>query len=288
LAASGITDPASLSVNCHDSQPPLSRFDPAAPSAAYESVRMNRRSILSAASLALALFAAPAFAKDAPKAPPAPALSAVVDPDVTHDPDDVLYLDLSNGGRVAIRLQPKWAPAHVERIKTLTKEGFYNGVIFHRVIEGFMAQTGDPTGTGQGGSKLPDLKAEFNSLPHVRGTVSMARTDLPDTANSQFFIAFYPRFALDRKYTNFGRVIGGMPYVDAIARGEPPANPTKIIQASLASENKPQMMPPPAPPAPSLTAPITAPSAAPVKAAPKAPVKAPAKPKTPVKAAPKA
>ena len=113
-------------------------------------------------------------------------------------------------------------------------------MIFHRVIDGFMAQTGDPTGTGQGGSPLPDLKAEFNTVPHLRGTVAMARTNEPDTANSQFFIMFYPRFALDNKYTNFGRVIAGMDTVDAIVRGEPPANPTKIVQASLASENKPR------------------------------------------------
>lgn len=176
-------------------------------------------------------------------------MTYAVDADISHDPDNVLLLDLSNGGRVAIRLMPEWAPHHVERIKTLTKEGFYNGVIFHRVIEGFMAQTGDPTGTGQGGSKLPDLKAEFNDIPHLRGTVSMARTDQPDTANSQFFIVFYPRFALDHKYTNFGRVIAGMDIVDSIVRGEPPKNPTKIVQASLASENK-APPPPPAPAAP--------------------------------------
>ncbi|MEI6643767.1 MAG: peptidylprolyl isomerase [Novosphingobium sp.] len=171
-----------------------------------------------------------------------------VDTDQSHDPDNVLLLDLSNGGRVAIRLMPEWAPHHVERIKTLTREGFYNGVIFHRVIDGFMAQTGDPTGTGQGGSKLPDLTAEFNDIPHLRGTVSMARTDEPNTANSQFFIVFYPRFALDHKYTNFGRVIAGMDIVDAITRGEPPKNPTKVVQASLASEGK--APPPPAPAAP--------------------------------------
>lgn len=167
-------------------------------------------------------------------------LSSAVDADITHDPDNVLLLDLSNGGRVAIRLEPKWAPAHVERIKTLTRQGFYDGTIFHRVIEGFMAQGGDPTGTGAGGSKLPDLKAEFNALPHVRGTVSMARTNEPDTANSQFFIVFYPHFALDRHYTNFGRVIMGMDVADAIVRGEPPTNPTKIVQASIASDNKPR------------------------------------------------
>jgi len=150
----------------------------------------------------------------------------------------VLLLDLSDGGRVAIRLMPQWAPHHVERIKTLTRQGFYNGIIFHRVIDGFMAQTGDPTGTGQGGSDLPDLEAEFNSMPHMRGSVSMARTNDPNSANSQFFIVFYPRFALDRKYTVFGRVIGGMQYVDKIQRGEPPENPTRILQASLASQHK--------------------------------------------------
>ena len=165
-------------------------------------------------------------------------VDARVDPDPSHDPDNVLLLDLSNGGRIAIRLMPKWAPHHVERIKTLARQGFYNGVIFHRVIDGFMAQTGDPTGTGQGGSPLPDLKAEFNALPHVRGTVSMARTDMPDSANSQFFIVFYPHFGLDRHYTNFGRVIGGMDVADAIARGEPPANPTKIVQASIETDGK--------------------------------------------------
>ena len=242
---------------------------------------MNRRSLLSALSAVLALVSAPALAKKAPVvALPTQLLSAAVDPDPSHDPDNVLLLDLSNGGRVAIRLMPGWAPNHVERIKILARQGFYKNVIFHRVIEGFMAQTGDPTGTGQGGSQLPDLKAEFNAIPHVRGSVSMARTDQPDTANSQFFIVFYPRFALDHKYTNFGRVIGGMQYVDAIQRGEPPANPTKILQASLASDKLPQVLPAaePAPsllgPAPRLTPePVLAPrpAAAPVaKPAPKA------------------
>lgn len=212
---------------------------------------MNRRLFVSLV-MGMALSAAPAIAKDEAPAAPAP-LSAVVNMDPTVQPDNVLLLDLSNGGRVAIRLMPEWAPNHVERIKTLTRQGFYNGVIFHRVIDGFMAQTGDPTGTGTGGSPLPDLKAEFNSIPHVRGTVSMARTNEPDTANSQFFVVFYPRFALDRRYTNFGRVIAGMDVVDAIERGEPPLNPTKIVQASLASENKPR----PALPAPVPTGPIT-------------------------------
>jgi peptidylprolyl isomerase len=238
---------------------------------------MNRRTfaaLISGFLAALSLAAAPAMAKPKVPAPaPVPQINSFVDPDPTHDPDNVLVLDLSNGGRVLIRLMPSWAPNHVERIKTLTKQGFYNGVIFHRVIEGFMAQTGDPTGTGTGGSSLPDLKAEFNKAPHVRGTVSMARTEQPDSANSQFFIVFYPRFALDNRYTNFGRVISGMDAVDAIERGEPPANPTKVVQASLLSEGKPKpAYVPPAPPAPVLApAPVPAPAPAvvPAKPAPK-------------------
>ncbi|PEQ11099.1 peptidylprolyl isomerase [Novosphingobium sp. PC22D] len=205
---------------------------------------------------ALALGAAPLAAQETPDAAPATTaakLPTSVDMDVSHDPQNVLYLDLSDGGRVAIRLMPEWAPHHVERIKTLVEQGFYDGVIFHRVIEGFMAQTGDPTGTGVGGSQLPDLEAEFNAMPHLRGTVSMARTNDPNSANSQFFIMFYPRFALDKKYTVFGRVIGGMEYVDAIERGEPPANPTRVLQASLASDNKPA----PAAPASPAAAPIS-------------------------------
>ena len=158
---------------------------------------------------------------------------------VEEDRENILLLDLSNGERVAIRLKPDWAPNHVERIKTLTRQGFYDGVIFHRVIDGFMAQTGDPTGTGTGGSQLPDIAEEFHGMPHVRGTVSMARAGSPDSANSQFFIVFYPRFNLDQNYTNFGRVIANMPAVDAIQRGEPPANPTRIVQASIAADNKP-------------------------------------------------
>ena len=158
---------------------------------------------------------------------------------VAPDLDNVLVLDLSTGGRVTIQMYPTDAPAHVERIKTLTRQGFYNGIVFHRVIDGFMAQTGDPTGTGQGGSELPDLKAEFNRIPHLRGTVSMARTNEPDSANSQFFICFQPRFNLDNKYTVFGRVTSGMQFVDAIERGEPPLNPSKVLQASIAADNVP-------------------------------------------------
>ncbi|MFN5902871.1 MAG: peptidylprolyl isomerase [Novosphingobium sp.] len=204
------------------------------------------RTKLYAAIMGLALIATPAVAQNKDAAPGAPALSALISLDPKVEPENILALDLSNGGRVLIRLVPQWAPGHVERIKTLVGQGFYNGIIFHRVIDGFMAQTGDPTGTGQGGSQLPDLKAEFNYIPHVRGSVSMARTDQPDTANSQFFIVFYPRFALDNRYTNFGRVIAGMEFVDAIERGEPPASPTKIVQASMLPESKPQ----PAAPAP--------------------------------------
>ena len=200
----------------------------------------------------LSLTAAPSLAQDTSLSPALETAEAAnaqaeqmpikVNFDLTEDRDNILLLDLSTGERVAIRLMPEWAPHHVERIKELTRAGFYDGVIFHRVIDGFMAQTGDPTGTGRGGSELPDLEAEFNMLPHVRGTVSMARSDSEDSANSQFFIVFYPRFALDRRYTNFGRVISNMAAADAIARGEPPSNPTRILQASIASDNKPQAM----------------------------------------------
>ncbi|MEQ1499049.1 MAG: peptidylprolyl isomerase [Novosphingobium sp.] len=193
--------------------------------------------LIAATLIGLTLAASPLAAQPAPV--PAPVqMSAFVDPDPAKDPENILVLDLSNGGRVMIRLMPSWAPGHVDRIKTLTRQGFYNGVVFHRVIEGFMAQTGDPTGTGTGGSQMPDLKAEFNFMPHVRGTVSMARTDQPDTANSQFFVVFYPRFALDHRYTNFGRVIAGMDVVDTIQLGEPPTNPTKIVQASILADGK--------------------------------------------------
>ncbi len=176
--------------------------------------------------------------------------------DQSEKPENIWVLDLSNGERVKIRLMEEWAPAHVERIKTLTAQGFYDGVVFHRVIDGFMAQGGDPTGTGQGGSQLPDLNEEFNPMPHVRGTVSMARATEENSANSQFFILFYPRFSLDKRYTNFGRVIDNMAAVDAINRGEPPQQPTRILQASLASDNRP--VPVPAPAAPQVETEITA------------------------------
>jgi cyclophilin family peptidyl-prolyl cis-trans isomerase len=153
------------------------------------------------------------------------------------DPQNVWRLELSNGNLVRIQLRPDVAPEAVERIKALTRQHFYDGLMFHRVIDGFMAQGGDPKGDGTGGSSLPDLKAEFNWLPHMRGTVSMARAASEDSANSQFFIMLMPRTQLDHKYTVFGRVIEGMGGVDAISKGEPPAEPTKIVRATLEADN---------------------------------------------------
>lgn len=196
---------------------------------------MLRRLFLTFSALFLIPFAA--HAQEAEQPAPAPASVPAE--------ENILYLDLSTGGRVAIQLFADLAPNHVERIKTLTRQGFYDGIIFHRVIDGFMAQTGDPTGTGTGGSELPDLKAEFGKFPHLRGVVSMARSESEDSANSQFFIVFYPRFSLDGKYSAFGRVISGMEYVDKIARGEPPLNPSRILQASIAADNKPPVLPSP-------------------------------------------
>ena len=212
---------------------------------------LNMMKKILAASISAALLGLPAAAPaqdaeaEAVEQAPASAVQYSINYDVTADPDNVWLLDLSNGERVAIRLMPGWAPNHVERVKTLTRTGFYDGVIFHRVIDGFMAQSGDPTGTGQGGSAMPDLEGEFNPRPHIRGTVSMARATDENSANSQFFIVFYPRFSLDKRYTNFGRVISNMDGVDTITRGEPPANPTRILQASIASDNKPQLFPQP-------------------------------------------
>ena len=179
---------------------------------------------------------------------------------VPVDPQNVWVLDLSTGGRVRIQLRPDIAPAHVERIKKLTREGLYNGLKFHRVIPGFMAQGGDPKGDGTGGSTEPDLKAEFNLMPHLRGTVSMARAASEDSANSQFFILFLPRMQLDKRYTVFGRVIEGMQYVDSIAPGEPPENPSVIVQASIEGDGKgrPTNLDAPAP----SSAPAATPSAA--------------------------
>ncbi len=151
------------------------------------------------------------------------------------DPDNTLILDTTKG-RVVIALRPDLAPGHVERIKTLARKGFYDGVVFHRVIDGFMAQTGDPTGTGTGGSKLPDLKAEFTSEPHVRGVCSMARSSQPNSANSQFFICFGDARSLDKQYTVWGKVTEGMENVDKIKRGEPVRDPDKIISARMMAD----------------------------------------------------
>jgi peptidylprolyl isomerase len=146
---------------------------------------------------------------------------------------NTLVLNLDSGGDVVIRLRPDLAPGHVDRIKQLVGEGFYDGVVFHRVIDGFMAQGGDPTGRGTGGSSYPDLKAEFSAEPHVRGAVSMARTNNPNSANSQFFIVFDDARFLDKQYTVWGNVVEGMEYVDALPKGEPPRTPGKIVKASL-------------------------------------------------------
>jgi cyclophilin family peptidyl-prolyl cis-trans isomerase len=150
------------------------------------------------------------------------------------NPEDTLILETSKGN-VTIELRPDLAPKHVARIKELARQGFYDGVPFHRVIDGFMAQTGDPTGTGTGGSGQK-LAAEFNAEPHTRGAVSMARAQSPDSADSQFFIVFDDATFLDRKYTVWGRVLEGMENVDAINKGEPPANPDKILSAKIAAD----------------------------------------------------
>ena len=149
--------------------------------------------------------------------------------------DENLIMTLSTGP-VTIRLRPDLAPGHVARIKELASEGFYDGVVFHRVIDGFMAQGGDPTGTGRGGSKKPDLKAEFSAAPHKRGACSMARTSAPHSANSQFFICLADSNFLDNQYTVWGEVIEGMDHVDALPKGEPPRTPGKIV--SMRTQDK--------------------------------------------------
>ena len=189
------------------------------------------------------------------------------------DPENTLLLDLSSGGRVAIQLRPDVAPNHVARIKELARKGFYNGLTFHRVIEGFMAQGGDPKGDGTGGSDLPNLGPEFSGLPHVRGAIAAAREGAAEdadaeairkaegSANSQFYIMLAPRLSLDGHYTVFGRVVSGMNFVDALEKGEPPASPSRILQASVAADNRAPPAPAPAqaaaptPPAPDAPAP---------------------------------
>jgi len=214
------------------------------------------------------LFALPfvALALIAAKPAPAPVAAAPafnINPpaEIAADPANHLKIELSSGGTVEVLLRPDLAPNHVRRIQTLATTGFYNGTIFHRVIPGFMAQGGDPTGTGSGDSQLPNLQAEFNNLPHMRGVLSMARAEDVNSANSQFFIMLGPTMTLDHKYTALGRVISGMQYVDQIAPGEPPPQPTKIVRAWLDG---------PMPPAP--------PSAAAAAAAPAPEAKAPDQP----------
>ena len=205
--------------------------------------------------LALPLLAFALIAAKAEQPAPAP-LPINAPAEIAANPSNQLTLQLSNGGTVVILMRPDAAPLQVERIQTLVRQGFYDGTIFHRVIPGFMAQGGDPTGTGEGGSKLPDLKAEFNSLPHLRGTVAAARAESEDSANSQFYIMFGPKVSLDHNYTVFGRVISGMDAVDKIAPGEPPANPTKIVHASLGDGSATPAKPvEPAPPQPAVPAP---------------------------------
>ncbi|HVJ01009.1 MAG TPA: peptidylprolyl isomerase [Sphingomonas sp.] len=215
------------------------------------------RFVAAVAAAAAMLIAVPAAAQGAGGAPaPKPEIEPFKDVAATAhadtatpaaDPENTWVLDLSTGGRVSIRLRPDVAPKMVAQIKTLTRRKFYDGTVFHRVIDGGenMAQGGDPTGTGRGESDLPDVPAEFNNLPHLRGAVSAARTQDPNSANSQFFIMFGPRLGFDRDYTVFGRVVDGMQWVDKIERGEPPASPTRILHAYIAADNPPPYQPAP-------------------------------------------
>ena len=184
------------------------------------------------------LFLAPVAAlliAAAPPAVPPPIAGIATPPEVAANPANRLTIELSTGKSVVIQLRPDLAPNHIARIQELVRGHFYDGLIFHRVIPGFMAQGGDPTGTGEGGSPLPDLKAEFTAVPFLRGTVGAARAQSDDSANSQFFIMFAPEPALDGKYSVLGRVISGMDAVDGIAVGEPPLEPTKIVKATIGS-----------------------------------------------------
>jgi len=187
-------------------------------------MRRITRIAIAAAGLTLAAFTGAAVAQS-----PTPAPAA--------DPANTLVLELKTG-KVMIQLRPDLAPKHVERVKALAKDGFYNGLKFHRVIEGFMAQTGDPKGDGTGGSKLGNVPAEFSSEAYRRGTIGAARSASPDSANSQFFICFtdFGCDSLRGKYTIWGKVTAGMQYVDAIARGEPPSSPDTIVKMYLASD----------------------------------------------------
>ncbi len=194
----------------------------------------------------------------------APKISLNAPAEIAADPANRLNLELSTGGTVVVLLRPDVAPNHVRRVQTLVSSGFYNGTIFHRVVPGFMAQGGDPTGTGSGDSPLPNLEPEFNDLPHLRGVMSMARAEDPNSANSQFFIMLAPGFSLDHDYTGFGRVVSGMQFVDSIAPGEPPAQPTRIVRAWLDAPAPVAVAVAPAQP------PVPAPVAAPAQPRPQA------------------
>ncbi|HEV2044762.1 MAG TPA: peptidylprolyl isomerase [Sphingomicrobium sp.] len=184
-----------------------------------------RKSLFALPLMALALVAA----KPAPR--PLPAVTHTAPAAVAADSANRLNIELSSGGTVVIQLRPDIAPNHVYRIQSLAAQGFYNGLAFHRVIPGFMAQGGDPQGTGSGGSTLPNVTAEFSRLPHMRGVMAMARTgDDLNGGNSQFFIMLSAGMSLDKKYTIFGRVISGMQFVDGIAPGEPPEAPTRMVR----------------------------------------------------------
>ena len=184
---------------------------------------MDRRTLIGGS---IAVFGLAACAQNAPAQTAAPA------PATPPDPENTLILEIP-GGRVVIQMLPDLAPQTVARIKTLARQGFYDNTPFHRVIPGFMAQGGDPTGTGMGGSDKPNLPAEFSAEPHVRGVCSMARSQNPNSANSQFFICFDDATFLDRQYTVWGVVEEGMEFVDALPKGEPPAKPGVILKATV-------------------------------------------------------
>jgi peptidylprolyl isomerase len=220
--------------------------------------------MFSKALFALPFLALSLIAAKAPEVviPPLPSIMAPAA--VAADPANRLTIELSSGGAVVIQMRPDLAPHHVERIQLLVRQGFYNGLKFHRVIPDFMAQGGDPKGDGSGGSSLPDLKAEFTNMPYFRGTVAAARAEGPDSANSQFFIMFGPNVGLETRYTVWGRVISGMDAVDKIAVGEPPEHPTTIVRAYLGDMAAPAAAPAVAAPAP---VPVPAPAPAPAPAA---------------------
>jgi cyclophilin family peptidyl-prolyl cis-trans isomerase len=204
-----------------------------------------------------------------PYIPPVKAAPDLVAPPA--DPANIINIELSSGGTVSVLLRPDKAPLSIERLKVLTNRGFYNGLTFHRVIDGFMAQTGDPKGDGSGGSDLPDLKAEFNDLPHLRGVMAMARADQPNSANSQFYIMLSPNLTLDRRYTVVGRVISGMGNVDRIEKGEPPLNPSRMTRVYFgAPPADPSLPAPSATVAPRAVAPPVLPSG-PISAPPATP-----------------